>query len=252
MTGVALEVVDLEKRYGALRAVAGVSLRLGHGELIAVVGPNGAGKTTLLSVVAGEQPATAGTVRLAGRDVSRAGSVRRAQLGVGRTFQVGRAFRTLSVRDNVALARAVCRRRRWRVANDFVRDTRAALDAGALLDRLGLAPRAGVLAADLTQGDLKRLDLAMALALEPTVLLLDEPTAGVGTEEAQSIGRLIRSIWQERTDLGIVLISHDMRIVFGIAPRIVVMHEGAVILEGTPEEIQRSQQVRALYLGESL
>jgi branched-chain amino acid transport system ATP-binding protein len=249
---VVLEINEIEKRYGAIRAVAGVSLTVARGELVAVVGPNGAGKTTLLSVIAGEQRANAGHIRLAGKDVTGAAASRRSQLGIARTFQVGRAFRSLTVRENVALARSVQLGRKWRMANHFGRESRTALDVTPLLERLNLGGKADTTAAELTQGDMKRLDLAIALALRPKVLLLDEPTAGVGVDEAQSIARLVVTMWQADQDLAIIFISHDMSIVFEIAKRIIVMHEGTVILEGSPGEVRDSERVRALYLGQSL
>ncbi|HET6187964.1 MAG TPA: ABC transporter ATP-binding protein [Trebonia sp.] len=247
-----LQTFDLQKSYGAIRAVAGISLTIARGELVAVVGPNGAGKTTLLSVIAGEQRASGGRLQLAGADVTKTGASRRAQYGIARTFQVGRAFRSLSVTDNVALARSVRLKRRWRCANNFTGDTASSLDVSGLLDRLNLGSKAATLAGNLSQGDLKRLDLAIALALDPKVLLLDEPTAGVGVDEARSIARLVVEIWQESPGLAIIFISHDMSIVFEIASRIIVMHEGAVIFEGDADQVRSADRVRALYLGESL
>lgn len=247
-----LELRDVHKRYGAVRAVAGVSLTADAGELIAVLGPNGAGKTTLLSVIAGEHSVSSGTVHLAGRDITRLDASRRARAGIGRTFQVGRAFRTLTVRENVGLAWSVQSRRYRHLGDDFLSSIDHSEAVDEVLEHLHLSARSQALAEDLTQSELKRLDLAAALALRPKLLLLDEPTAGVGFDEAHVLVDLVTRIWRDAGDLTMIMISHDMRVVFDVAQRIVVMHEGKVIVDGTPDVVRRDEQARALYLGEEV
>ena len=247
-----LELRDVHKSYGAVHAVAGVSLTAREGELIAVLGPNGAGKTTLLSVIAGEHPVSSGTVWLSGRDITKLDASRRAQAGIARTFQVARSFRTLTVRQNIGLACGVQRKHARRATNDFLSTVDDSVDVDELLVGLNLTAQADRLAEDLTQSDLKRLDLALALALRPRLMLLDEPTAGVGAEQAEVLVALVTRIWKQAGDLTMIMISHDMQVVFEVARRVVVMHEGHVIVDGSPDEVRANERARALYLGESV
>lgn len=247
-----LELDNVEKRYGGITAVAGVSLDVNRGEFAAILGPNGAGKTTLLSVIAGEQHPSRGTIRYDGADITDLDGIKRARIGIGRTFQVGRAFRSLTVRENIALAREVSRSRSWRLVNSFARECYDDEIVNGLLDQVALTGRANAAVMDLTQAELKVLDIAMALALQPRLLLLDEPTAGVGTEEANSLVELVQSVWMNTPGLSVLFISHDIRIVFNVARRIIFMRGGAVVFDGPPEDARESERLRSLYLGEEI
>jgi branched-chain amino acid transport system ATP-binding protein len=230
----ALELQDVRKSFGGIRAVDGVSLCVGVGERVAVIGPNGAGKSTLFGLISGELRADAGEVLLQGRSVRGVAPARRARWGLGRTFQTARLFAGLSVRENVELAQ---------VAGGRGRD-----GVGDALAEVGLGedgPReAGVLA----QGERKRLELAMVLVGEPRVLLLDEPTAGMGSEERAAIMELVVGAVARR-GLTMVFSEHDMDTVFAYARRVVVMDRGRPIADGTPEAVRGDERVKQAYLG---
>jgi branched-chain amino acid transport system ATP-binding protein len=248
-----LEVRDLSVRFGGIRAVAGVSLAVGAGEILSIIGPNGAGKTTIFNVVTGLYRPTAGEVHLRGRPISTLPPHARARLGVARTFQNIRLFRDLTVGENVRVARygrtragllgALLRTRGFR------RD-RGETDArvAALLDGVGLHGRGGELARSLPYGDQKRVELARALAAEPSVLLLDEPAAGMSTAEADELMALIRSL-RDR-GLAILLVEHHIRVVMAVSDRVVVLNHGELIAEGSPGAVRRDPAVIAAYLGE--
>lgn len=252
LEGPILKLDGVVKRYGGVTAVGGVSLSVDSGEFVAILGPNGAGKTTLLSVIAGEQMPTEGIVRYADADITSLSDVARARIGIGRTFQVGRAFKSLTVRENIALTCESSRIRTWQLANSFARECYRDETVIGLMEQVGLAGRGGVLVRDLAQADLKVLDMAMALALKPRLLLLDEPTAGVGEEEATSLVELVRRIWESTPGLAVLLISHDLRIVFSVAQRIIFMRGGKVVFDGSPDHVIGEERLRSLYLGEEL
>lgn len=238
----ALELRDVRKSFGGIRAVDGVSLRVGVGDRVAVIGPNGAGKSTLFGLISGECRADAGEVLLAGRAVGGVAQARRARLGLGRTFQAARLFAGMSVRENVELAQVAGGRGRGRGGGGGgVRDALAevGLDGEVEVER-----EAGVLA----QGERKRLELAMVLAGEPRVLLLDEPTAGMGRQERRAIMELVVGAVARR-GLTMVFTEHDMDTVFAYARRVVVMDRGKAIADGTPEVVRRDERVRRVYLG---
>lgn len=247
-----LNLVAVEKRYSGIKAVAGVSLSVNHGEFAAILGPNGAGKTTLLSVVAGEQRVSGGTIEYDGRDVTRLGAAGRARIGIARTFQVGRGFGNLTVSENIALVCEVARSRSWRLFNSLSSECRVDEVVGDLLEKVTLSHRGNTNVEDLTQAELKAVDLAMALALRPKLLLLDEPTAGVGSDEAHALVEMVRRIWETTPGLAVLLISHDLEVVFSVAQRIIFMRNGSVVFDGPPEEDQYSGRLRSLYLGEAL
>jgi branched-chain amino acid transport system ATP-binding protein len=240
-----LEARGLSKRFGGLEAVSGVDLRLERGEIRALIGPNGAGKTTLVGLISGRLPPTAGQVRFGGRDITGLRSWERAALGIVYTFQVTSIYRNLSVRDNVTLA---AQRRRLRGVLDWLALDSAvvAKDVDAALERVGLAGLGARQAGTLAYGHQRVLELAMALALEPSLLVLDEPTQGLAGDEIDALCRLVREISGTTT---VLLIEHNMAVVLELADRVTVMDRGRVIAEGTPREIEAHPEVQRAYLG---
>jgi branched-chain amino acid transport system ATP-binding protein len=242
-----LETSDLVKRFGGITATDRLSLAVAEGELHAVIGPNGAGKTTLIAQLAGELTPDQGRIRFAGADVTRLPTPERARSGLARSFQITSICRAFSALDNVALAvqaRSGHSFRFWRPAR---RDERIRAPARALLDRLGLAARADAPAVTLSHGEQRQLELAIALAIMPRLLLLDEPMAGLGPEESARMVALLRELKRDHT---ILLVEHDMDAVFALADRISVLVYGRCIATGTPAEIRADRAVREAYLGD--
>jgi branched-chain amino acid transport system ATP-binding protein len=253
MSAPLLEVSDLTVQFGGIRAVSRVSLAVDAGEILSIIGPNGAGKTTIFNVVTGLYRPTTGEVRLRGRPISQLPPHARAQLGVTRTFQNIRLFRDLTVGENVRVARYGRSRASLLGAllrtPGFRRDREEADErVAALLDGVGLGGRGAEQARSLPYGDQKRLELARALAAEPSVLLLDEPAAGMSTAEADELMALIRGL-RER-GLAILLVEHHIRVVMGVSDRVVVLNHGELIAEGPPGAVRRDPAVIAAYLGE--
>ena len=238
-----IEVRELRREFGGIKALAGVTLSVAEGERRAIIGPNGAGKTTLFNILTGELEPTAGTVRLAGADVTGLRPHQLAKRGLARMYQRNELFEPLSARDNVALALGA-RRGPYRPFTSPPRSERE--EADALLERVGLAERGAAVARELSHGERRQLELALALAQRPRALLLDEPTAGMSPAETSRIAALIDRL--ERA-LTIVIVEHDMDVVFRLAQRITVLHEGRVIAEGTPQEVRGDTQVNEVYLG---
>ncbi len=242
-----LAVRGLSKSFGGLRATDRVDLDVVRGETHAIIGPNGAGKTTLLSQLAGDLSVDAGTISFAGRDIAGLDAPARSRLGLARSFQITSIFRDFSALDNVALAVQAHSGHSfgfWRP----VRAERALREpARAVLASVGLGERADVLAANLAHGEQRQLEIAMALATKPRLLLLDEPVAGMGLDETQ---RMIRFLGTLKELLTLVLVEHDMDAVFTLADRISVMVYGRIIATGTPAEIRANAEVRRAYLGE--
>ncbi len=242
-----LRVERLRKSFGGVVAVAGVSLTLARGEIRALIGPNGAGKSTLFNILAGQLRPDAGTVEFDGRPLVGLPPHAIARRGVGRTFQITATFAALTALENVQVARLSHLRRTGALLTPAAR--LEAVHARALLTEVGLAEHAGRTAGELAYGDLKKLELAIALAGEPTLLLLDEPTAGMAAAERVSLMALAVSIARERR-LTVLFTEHDMDVVFAAADRIVVLHEGSVIADGLPAAVRENRQVQAVYLGE--
>jgi ABC-type branched-subunit amino acid transport system ATPase component len=247
MTAPALAAERVTRRFGSLVAVDEVSLSLEVGELHAVIGPNGAGKSTLVNLLAGEVPPSAGRLRVDGRDVTGWPSWRLARSGIGRSFQKTNLLRDLSVFENVRLAAQSALRPGWLGLASRAEATISA--AQAAIARVGLEGFEDSAAAILPHGRQRLLEIAMALATAPRVLLLDEPLAGMGAEESERIGSLIRAL---AADHAVLLIEHDMDVVFRIADRLTVMVEGRVLESGAPEAIRSSAAVRDAYLGHDL
>ena len=242
-----LNIDGLTKRFGGLLASDQISLAVEPHELHAIIGPNGAGKTTLIGQLAGDVTPDAGRIVFAGTDITRLPAHRRAALGLARSFQITSIFRDLSVLDNVALAVQARAGHSFRFLRPARSDPALRTPARALLDQVGLAARANHLAATLAHGEKRALEIAIALAARPRLLLLDEPMAGMGTEESAEIIALLHAI---KSSISILLIEHDMDAVFALADRITVLVYGRAIATGTPEQIRANPEVRRAYLGE--
>jgi len=245
-----LEVDNVVCAFGSLIAVNGVSLKVEPGELRAVIGPNGAGKTTFFNLISGLFPPTSGHIRFRDRDVTAMSADKRVGLGMARTFQITEIFPELTVWENLRVPVEVAAG--LRLMPWLSRRRRAEIDARVttLLQQGGLAGKAQQLVGELSHGDQRATEIMMALALNPSLLLLDEPTAGMGDQETHDIVQLIAKVHKEH-QLAIVLIEHDMRVVFHLATRIMVLAEGAVLAEGPPAEIAADERVQAAYLGQS-
>jgi branched-chain amino acid transport system ATP-binding protein len=244
-----LAVRGLRKRFGGLVATDGVDLEVAEGETLAIIGPNGAGKTTLIGQLSGDLKPDAGTIQFAGADVTAMSASARSHLGLARSFQITSIFRDFSALDNVALAvqaHAGHSFRFWRPARA---EARLREPARAILEQVGLAARADVPAGTLAHGEQRQLEIAMALATRPRLLLLDEPVAGMGLDESQRMVQLLRALRGRHT---IVLVEHDMDVVWALADRISVLVYGRVIATGAPEAIRLNAEVRRAYLGEEV
>jgi branched-chain amino acid transport system ATP-binding protein len=241
-----LTAKGLVKSFGALRASDGIDLEVGEGETHAVIGPNGAGKTTFISQLAGSVRPDAGWIAFAGEDITRLSTASRARRGLARSFQITSVYLDFTALQNVALA-VLARSGRLGFWRDARSDPSLLQPAAEILQEIGLAERAHVLAANLSHGEQRQLEVAMALATRPRLLLLDEPMAGMGTEESARMIALLTSLKQRHT---IVLVEHDMDAVFKLADRISVLVYGRIIATDTPERIRANEMVRKAYLGE--
>jgi branched-chain amino acid transport system ATP-binding protein len=247
VNGALLEVEGLSKRFQGIVASDDIQFAVAEGELHAVIGPNGAGKTTLIGQLAGEIRPDSGWVRFAGRDVTALPVHRRSLLGLARSFQITSLFLDFTTLDNVALAVQAHAGHSFSFWRDARREARLREPALAALKRVGLEARAHVPASTLSHGEHRQLELAMALATGPRMLLLDEPMAGLGAEESQRAVAMLRDLKREYT---ILLVEHDMDAVFALADRITVLLGGRVLASGPPEAIRADAQVRRAYLGE--
>jgi branched-chain amino acid transport system ATP-binding protein len=243
-----LEVSGATKRFGSLVAVRDVSLSVKKGELRAIIGPNGAGKTTFFNLISGLFPPTSGTIVFEGRDVTALPPEARVSLGIARTFQITEIFPELTVFENVRTSTEVADGYRLRPWIGRAEKERIKSQVDATLELTGLRKRADRLVGELSHGDQRAAEIAMALALRPRLLLLDEPTAGMGDQETYEVTQLIRRLHRE-SSFTIVLIEHDMRVVFHLADRIMVLDQGRFLAEGSPEEIAANEDVQAAYLG---
>jgi branched-chain amino acid transport system ATP-binding protein len=242
-----LEVRQLVKTFGALRATDGIDLDVREGETHAIIGPNGAGKTTFIGQLAGNLQPDSGRITFAGEDITALAAPQRARKGLARSFQITSIYPEFSALHNVALAVQAQSGHSFRFWSSALKESSLLDPAQKILDEVGLGPRARVLAASLSHGEQRQLEVAMALATRPRMLLLDEPMAGMGIEESQRMIGFLGTLKQRHT---IVLVEHDMDAVFKLADRISVLVYGRLIASGEPEAIRANPEVRAAYLGE--
>jgi branched-chain amino acid transport system ATP-binding protein len=244
-----LSVDGLTKSYGGVHAVRGVTFALRPGEILALIGPNGAGKSTCFDMLNGQKSPDSGRIMLLGKDTTGRAPREIWRLGVGRTFQITATFPTMTVRENVQVALVSHHGQLfnlWSSTPKLARD-----EAGRLLELVGMSGYADRPCGELAYGDLKRLELAVALANQPKLLLMDEPTAGMAPRERIELMRLTARIAREQS-IGVLFTEHDMDVVFEHADRILVLNRGNLIAEGTPAEVRGNREVRAVYLGEGL
>jgi branched-chain amino acid transport system ATP-binding protein len=241
-----LEVEELRKAFGGIQAVAGVRFTLMRGNVLAVIGPNGAGKTTLFNLLSGHLVCDGGTIRFKGERIDGVSPPHIWRRGISRTFQIPATFASLTTRENVQVALLSGQGKSRAMFTPAARCLREA--AMSLLARVGLSSRAETVCGTLSLSDMKRCELAVALAGEPTLLLLDEPTAGMSGEERGALIDLVAAIVQER-QLTVLFTEHDMDVVFSIASSILVMHQGRVLMEGPPMAVREDPEVQRVYLG---
>jgi branched-chain amino acid transport system ATP-binding protein len=242
-----LHVEKLVRRFGGILATDNVSLDVAQGELHAIIGPNGAGKTTLISQLTGHLVPDSGSVSLAGRDITHMPAYRRCALGLARSFQITSLLLDFTAADNVALAAQAHDGHSFSFFADARKEKGLRDAALAALRRVGLADRANVLVSKLSHGEQRELELAVALATKPQLLLLDEPMAGLGVTES---ARMVKLLQELRKEVTIVLVEHDMEAVFALADRISVLVYGRVIASGAPSEIRQNEEVKRAYLGD--
>jgi branched-chain amino acid transport system ATP-binding protein len=242
-----LSVKDLVRRFGGIIATDHVSLDVAQGELHAIIGPNGAGKTTLISQLTGHLAPHAGSVSLAGRDITDMPAYRRCALGLARSFQITSLLLDFTAADNVALAAQAHDGHSFRFLGNARKEKGLRDKALAALQRVGLAERADVQVSRLSHGEQRELELAVALATKPQLLLLDEPMAGLGVTES---ARMVKLLQELRKEVTIVLVEHDMEAVFALADRITVLVYGRVIASGLPSDIRQNEEVKRAYLGD--
>ena len=241
-----LTIQNLYRHFGGVAAINGVNLAFSENELRSIIGPNGAGKTTLFNVITGKLSANSGQIVFRGQDITNRPPHEVVRLGICRTFQKSSIFPGLTVLENVRIARQIRLggSRRIFAARDSLKTVQE--ETQAILERLGLRDKGKMLASSLSHGDQRLLEIGVALAGAPRLLLLDEPTAGMSPRETEQTMRLIRQLAK---DVAVILVEHDMEVVMTISDKISVMHQGAIIAEGNPDEIQKNDQVREAYLG---
>ena len=242
----ALSIKGLSKSFGAVEVLKEISLDVAQGEHVAVIGPNGAGKSTLLNVISGDLRPEAGQVSLLGKDMTHLPPHRRVHHGMARSYQLTRVFHTRTVLQNTLLALQGKRRSRFQMVRSALSYRDILSQAERLLTLLGLWEKKNMLVSHVSYGDRRKMEIALSLALEPRVLLLDEPSAGLDLGEIHDFIALIRSLSK---DITVLFAAHDMDVVFGLADRVVVLYYGQFIADGTPEAIKADPKVRAIYLG---
>lgn len=245
---ICLQVVNLTKDYGGVRALDGVNLSIPRGARSAIIGPNGAGKTTLLNLIGGQDMPTAGKVIYEGRDITRLPPYRRTQLGLARVFQITTLFPRLTVLENLVIAVQGVSRNKYIALWPFRRCASDISKARKLMERVGLADHEDTPVSALSYGERRQLELGMALASDPKLLLLDEPTAGLARGEAR---RMVEMLQRLPSDITIVFIEHDMDVAFELGEIVTVLHEGRIVAQGAPDEIRQNRTVQEIYLGEA-
>lgn len=249
MSNIILETQNLRKEFGGLVAVNNVSIQVERGHLHSIIGPNGAGKTTFFNLLTGNLRPTRGKLLYNGRNITRMPLHRRAHLGIGRSFQVTNVFGSLSVFENVRLAAQAIDGESMVILSHYTRFSSYERKALEAIEMVGLYGKETIPASALPHGDKRKLELAIMLASDPQLLLLDEPTAGMASEQVPELMRTIDDI-RKLGDRTIMLVEHNMSVVMSVSDRITVMHQGAVLAEGTPEDIAKNQTVQSAYLGE--
>ncbi|WP_435348575.1 ABC transporter ATP-binding protein [Haloarchaeobius sp. HRN-SO-5] len=248
--GVVLRTEGLTKKFGELVAVEDVDFSLERGEFRSVIGPNGAGKTTLFNLISGALPATAGTITFKGEDVTALDPYQRVRRGVARSFQITMVFNGLSVRENVRLAAQSMALDDMSPQQVLFADKNGFEDVSAItddvLERVGLEGMGAVQASNLAYGDRRRLEIGLVLATDPEVILLDEPTAGMSSDETVDTIELVEDVLADKT---LILVEHDVELVMNVSDKITVLHQGQVLAEGTPQEISDNEAVQEAYLG---
>ena len=242
-----LEVEHVSQRFGNFKALTDVSVSFEAGKLTAIIGPNGAGKSTFFNVASGAFPPTEGRIRFQGRDITGLAPHEYARIGIAKSFQITNVFKQLSAHENVRVA-AQMRSTRFALLRPRSDLTELIERADALLARVGLTGSRDKPAGDLAHGQQRALEVAMALAAQPTLLLMDEPTAGMSPEETGVMMELITSLAAERT---VILVEHKMKLVMNLCQRLIVLHHGELLAEGTPDDIRNNDEVRRVYLGKN-
>jgi branched-chain amino acid transport system ATP-binding protein len=245
-----LRVESVSRHFGSLIAVNDVSMAVEPGELRAVIGPNGAGKTTFFNLISGFFPPTTGRILFEEHDITGMSAHRRVRLGMARTFQITEIFPELTVHENLRIPVEVAAGHRLRPWLSRAADAEVRARVSELMDMGGLSGKADRMVGELSHGDQRATEIMMSLALKPRLLLLDEPTAGMGDQETYEVTRLIQRLHREQRPT-IVLIEHDMRVIFNLADRITVLAEGSILAEGTPAEIAADERVQGAYLGKA-
>lgn len=241
-----LQVSGLNKSFGGLQALMGVNLSLQEGERRAIIGPNGAGKTTFFHLISGVLLPSSGHISLFGQDVTRKPPYRRAALGLARTFQINNLFPNLAVLDNILLAVQAKEKSKFSFLRPMTSYRPVYRKSESLMEEWGLANQAGTLVRNLSYGDQRVLEVVMALAQDPKLLLLDEPTGGLSPDETATVTNMLRQL---PPDITVLLIEHDMDVAFAMADRVTVFYVGQVLIEGTPAEVRDNPKVQEIYLG---
>jgi branched-chain amino acid transport system ATP-binding protein len=243
----ALSLSSVSRNFGGIRAVADISFDVSHGKRLTIIGTNGAGKSTLFNLITGVYPLSSGSISVFGEDVSRQPAYSRAKLGIARTFQTSKLFQGLTVRENLytSLRQALGEKKISWLANPSQSEQLHA-ESTSILERVDLLKKSDVLVSDISHGESRQLEVAMALAMRPKVLMLDEPAAGISPTERGRLVDLLKSLDKEMT---LVLIEHDMAVALAVADEVIVMHDGTMFMQGSPDEVRNSSAVRDLYLG---
>jgi branched-chain amino acid transport system ATP-binding protein len=243
----ALSLSAVSRNFGGIRAVADISFDVSHGKRLTIIGTNGAGKSTLFNLITGVYPLSSGSISIFGKDVSKQSVQNRSNLGIARTFQTSKLFQGMTVRENLfaSLRQALGQKKIGWLSNPA--DSEAMIEQSSkILGRVDLLEKADVLVSEISHGESRQLEVAMALAMQPKILMLDEPASGVSPSER---GRLVQLLKELDKDITLILIEHDMTVALAVADEVIVMHDGKMFLHGTPDEIRSSSAVRDLYLG---